>query len=271
MRTATGFVSYKRGISPSTSSLAPFGHAQPAHGAGSSLPCPLRRGGAGEEDIALPVVGAPRCFPEPRNNGWQPRMQLPCQSGSVALRPIHSRSLLRLLCWLAYCALHRERLAVCARGRLARRHIWREIGASGRTGLTKEITVFGKHRLAATSFAPLTASTEAAALAARRRALVSLHSLGASGAARSKVLRASLLAHPLCWSNRVQPPRPALAIARETPIAEAAPQAAPPRAPVPHHAQRPMLVPVGSWNSYLPWGTPGLSRTHGPLLLRERP
>jgi hypothetical protein len=134
--------------------------------------------------------------------------------------------------------------------------------------------VFGKHRLAGTSYGPLTSSTEAEALAAHRRALVSLHSRRAQLAGRSKVLHASLLAHPLCWSNRVRRPLAvptADEVLHETPRTDAAPQLAAPQPPAPHRPQRPMYVPAGTWNTYLPWGAPGLSRSHGPHLQHERP
>jgi hypothetical protein len=138
----------------------------------------------------------------------------------------------------------------------------------------KEIAVFGKHRLAGTSYGPLTSSTEAEALAARRRALVSLHSRRAQFAGPSKALHSSLLAHPLCWSNRVRPPLAVPAadeVLHETSHADAAPQLAAPQPSAPRHAQRPIYVPAGSWNTYLPGGAPGLSRSHGPHRQHERP
>jgi hypothetical protein len=137
-------------------------------------------------------------------------------------------------------------------------------------GSTKEIAVFGNRRLTRTSYGVLTPSVEAEALAARRRALVSLHSRGARAAASGKSLRASLLAHPLCWSNRASAPHPGLVAAKVTPkepqVAPApAPRHAPQQPAAPHHAQRPMYVPAGNWNTYLPWGAPGISRSHGPF------
>jgi hypothetical protein len=129
--------------------------------------------------------------------------------------------------------------------------------------------MFGKHRLLRTSYGVLASSMEAEAVAARRRSLVTLHSRGARGAARGKRLHASLLAHPLCWSNRVLAPTPlarAVEPMREAPRSDPAPRPAPPRPAVPHHAQRPMYAAVGGWHTYLPWGAPGFSRTHGPYL-----
>jgi hypothetical protein len=134
--------------------------------------------------------------------------------------------------------------------------------------------VFGKHRSAGTKFGLLAASSEAQVLAERRRALVGLHSRGKS-AARGKSLRASLLTSPLCWSNRARAPQPkvpAVDISREPAHAKAEPQVAPlatPRPALPHHAQRPMYAQVATWNSYHPWATPGVSRTHGPHLGNE--
>lgn len=145
--------------------------------------------------------------------------------------------------------------------------------------------MFGKHRSAGASYAQLAAAAEAEALAARRRSLVSLHRRGTAGMARGKLLHASLLAHPLCWSNRVRAPlrlgapaapttparpaMPAMPAMPEAPRVGAAPRPAMPQ-PAPHHAQRPMLLPVGSWHGYLPWGAPGLTRSHGSFFLRER-